>query len=504
MKKIVLLLMVISIFSQITGFLRELALSYFYGASNISDAYLISITIPMVIFAFVGKALSTSFVPMYASVENDLGEKKAMNFTRNLISHLLLIMTLFVAVSYIFTPQIVKLFASGFDNNTSEITINFSRITIFGIYSMMIVNIFSALLQYKNHYVLPALTGIMMNAIVIASMYFSWVYQELTILPIGTLISMIAQILLLTPVMKKIGFKLNIYFQKNDQNIKEMIYLSIPVIAGVSVNEVNVLVDRTIASNVSIGGISALNYANKLNGFIYGIFVLSIVTVLYPTIIKKINQGDNEGFLNSFREATMSVVLLVLPAAIGLMVLPKPIISFLYERGAFDENAVAITSSALFFYSFGIIGVSLRFVISRVYYALKDTKTPMINGIYGVLINIFLNIILSRYLGIGGLALATSISALITTSLLFVGLRKKVGPLGMKSVMNSFLKILFAASFMGILVRQSYNYFDIFFSENISLMVSVLIGMISYSLFIFLLKIKEAEEMLILMKRRIK
>lgn len=504
MRKIALILMLISIASQITGFFRELALSYFYGASNISDAYLISLTIPMVIFAFIGKSLSTSFIPIYASIENDIGEKKAVKFTRNLISHLLLIMTLIVVISYVFTPQIIKLFASGFDNPTTEIAIEFSRITIFGIYSMMMVNILTALLQYKNYYLVPALTGIVMNTVVIFSIYLSWFYQELMILSIGTLISMIAQLFLLTPLMKKISFKLNLYYEKNDQNLKEMIYLSIPVIIGVSVNEINVLVDRTIASSVAVGGISALNYANKLNGFIYGIFVFSIATVLYPTIIKKINQGDQEGFLKSFREATNGVLLFVLPATVGLMVLSEPIIKLLYGRGAFDQEALALTSSALFFYSFGIVGVSLRLIISRIYYALKDTKTPMLNATYGMIINIVLNIILSEYLGIGGLALATSIAAIITTTLLFISLRKKIGPLGMKSIFISFLKILLASSFMGMFAKQSYIYFNSFLSGNTSLLISIVIATLFYGVLILLLKIKDVEILLNAIKEKMK
>ncbi|ERG67720.1 murein biosynthesis integral membrane protein MurJ [Exiguobacterium chiriqhucha] len=504
MRKIALILMLISIASQITGFFRELALSYFYGASNISDAYLISLTIPMVIFAFIGKSLSTSFIPIYASIENDIGEKKAVKFTRNLISHLLLIMTLIVVISYVFTPQIIKLFASGFDNPTTEIAIEFSRITIFGIYSMMMVNILTALLQYKNYYLVPALTGIVMNTVVIFSIYLSWFYQELMILSIGTLISMIAQLFLLTPLMKKISFKLNLYYEKNDQNLKEMIYLSIPVIIGVSVNEINVLVDRTIASSVAVGGISALNYANKLNGFIYGIFVFSIATVLYPTIIKKINQGDQEGFLKSFREATIGVLLFVLPATVGLMVLSEPIIKLLYGRGAFDQEALTLTSSALFFYSFGIVGVSLRLIISRIYYALKDTKTPMLNATYGMIINIVLNIILSEYLGIGGLALATSIAAIITTTLLFISLRKKIGPLGMKSIFISFMKILLASSFMGMFAKQSYIYFNSFLSGNTSLLISIVIATLFYGVLILLLKIKDVEILLNAIKEKMK
>lgn len=483
--------MIISIVSQITGFLRELALSYFYGASNISDAYLISLTIPMVIFSFIGRALTTSFVPIYANIENEKGHNKANNFTRNLISYLMIILLIIGLISFIFAPQIVKMFASGFDNSTLVKATSFSRISIFGIYSMVVVNILSSILQYKNKYVFPALTGILMNAIVILSIFISWIFDSLILLSVGTLISMVAQTLILYPIAKKNGFSYKFQLQRKDPNIRKMIYLSIPVIAGVAVNEINVLIDRTIASGISIGGISALNYANKLNGFIYGIFVFSISTVMYPMLIKRVNQNDHKGLLKIFRESIVGVMLLVLPATVGLMTLSEPIIRFLYGRGAFNKEAILLTSSALFFYSFGIIGVSLRQIISRVYYALQDTKTPMKNATIGFTINIFLNIILSRYLGIGGLALATSVSAIITTSLLFISLRKKIGPLGLKKISISFIKILLASLFMGIMAKLSYYKFTFYFPQYISLFTTIVIAFLTFFLIIYFFKIED-------------
>lgn len=503
MKKVTILLMFISILSQLTGFLRELILSYFYGASNISDAYLISITIPMVIFSFIGRSLTTSFIPIYANIENERGKQRAVKFAQNLISHLFVILTLIVLISYIFAPQIVKLFASGFDSNTITLARDFSRITIFGIYSMVFVNIMSSILQYNNKYLLPALTGIVMNGVVIISVYLSWIYDNLLILSIGTLISMLAQAIMLFPISNNLGIKFKFEMDSSDKSLRQIITLSIPVIAGVAVNEINVLVDRTIASGISVGGISALNYANKLNGFIYGIFVFSISTVLYPTLIRRLNQNDHKGFLKSFRESIVGVILFVIPATVGLMTLPKPIISFLYGRGAFDQDAIALTSSALFFYSFGIIGVSLRQIISRVYYAIQDTKTPMINASIGMVINIVLNIILSRYLGIGGLALATSISAIVTTSLLFISLRKKLGPLGMRRIIISFLKILFASLVMGGLTKLSFNYLTTSFSQNISLLLAICIGGGSYFLIIFFMRIEDVDVIVEAIKKKV-
>jgi len=184
-----------------------------------------------------------------------------------------------------------------------------------------------------------------------------------------------------------------------------MVYIALPVIIGVSVNQINVLVDRTIASRVAEGGITALNYASRLNGFVQGIFVLSITTALYPMISKMVAESNMEGLKKSVSEAISGINLLVIPATVGSMIFAEPVVMLLFGRGKFDVEAIAMTSAALFFYSLGMLGFGLREVLSRAFYSLQDTKTPAINATIAVVMNIIPNIILSKYMGIGGLAL---------------------------------------------------------------------------------------------------
>jgi putative peptidoglycan lipid II flippase len=192
--------------------------------------------------------------------------------------------------------------------------------------------------------------------------------------------------------------------------MKEMILIALPVILGTAVNEINVLVDRTLASRITVGGISALNYAKRLNGFVQGLFVVSVTTVLYPMISKMAAEGNMKRLKAYLAEAVSMVNLLVIPATVGAMIFAREIVALLFGRGAFTIEAVAMTSSALFYYSIGMTAFGLKNVLTRGFYSLQDTRTPMINASIAVITNIVLNIILSRFLGIGGLALATSIS----------------------------------------------------------------------------------------------
>ena len=300
MKRTAILIMIITIISKIFGFLREITLSYFYGASSISDAYLISLTIPSVIFAFVGVGLSTGYIPMFSNIVHSGGEQEGNKFTNNLINIILIICTILIALGLIFTVPIVKAFAAGFEGDTLALAVRFARIIILGIYFTAITYIFSGYLQLKGNYLAPALIGLPYNIIIIMSIYMSC-KLNISILAIGAIIALASQLILLLPYAFKKGYKYSFIANFGDKNIKAMAYLMFPIIIGVSVDKINTLVDRTIASTVAEGGISALNYAARLNDFVWGIFVASITTVLYPLISKMVAENNIDGLKKSVK-----------------------------------------------------------------------------------------------------------------------------------------------------------------------------------------------------------
>lgn len=432
MKKTAILLMLITIISKIFGFGREITLSYFYGASNISDAYLISLPIPMVIFSFIGTGISTGYVPMYSKIRQNYGEEEGNRFTNNLVNILIIICTTIVIFGLIFTKPLIKIFASGFEGEALTLAIQFTKISLLGIYFTGLMHIFSQYLRLKGNYVVPALVGFPLNFITIAAIFLSS-KTNILVLIIGSIIAIASQLILLVPFIHKKGYRHKLILDIKDRHIKNMAYIALPVIIGVSVNQINKLVDRTLASQIAVGGISALNYANRLNGFVQGLFVTPIATVIYPMISKMAAEDNMDGLKSSVSEAINSISLLVIPATIGAMCFAEAVVKLLFGRGAFNSRAIFMTSNALFYYSIGMLGFGMRDIISRAFYSLQDTKTPMINAAIAMAMNIVLNIILSKSMGIGGLALATSISAIFCTVLLFISFRKKIGPFGINS-----------------------------------------------------------------------
>ncbi|WP_088007062.1 murein biosynthesis integral membrane protein MurJ [Indiicoccus explosivorum] len=492
MKKIAFLLMALTVTSKIFGFSRDIVLSYFYGTSSVSDAYLIAMTIPVTIFSFIGIAITTSYVPVYIQILKEKSNNEANQYTSNLIN-ILMLLSLFITISVlIFAEPIVLLFAFGFEEETLSIAVLFTKICIVSIFLFTPVYVFNAFLQAKNKFYSSVLVGIPLNLISIVAIYLSSTVN-LLLLPIGSVIAIGSQLLFLYPTIKKNKFKYKFVLNLRDKYLSKVVYLSIPVILGTSLNQINMLVDRTLASQIVVGGISALTYANKLNLFIQGIFVMSLVTVLYPSISRMVSEGRINDLKDSLKEYIVIMCILILPISVATMVFSEEIITILFGRGAFDIKAIELTETALFFYAIGIASFGLRELLSRVFYSFQDTKSPMINASIGIILNVILNIILSKFLGIGGLALATSISGIVTTSLMFISLRKKIGSFMIKDILWTSLKVIISSCFAVGISRLLFESLIVKLDFNlaVSLTLALFVGILIYLVTIFLFRIKE-------------
>jgi putative peptidoglycan lipid II flippase len=502
MKKTVFILMILTLVSKMVGFIVNIALAYYYGASYVTDAYMVSLSIPATIFGLIGMGISTVYIPMFNRVKKEKGISEATLFTNNVINLVLMLCTIIVIGVLTFTKPVVQVFAFGFEGETLDLAIVFTRISITGIYFTGLIYIFNAYLQIKDNYLLPTLFVLPLHLIVIISIVAS-VKVDISILSIGSVIGILIQTIILIGLAFKKGFKYKLILDLKDEYLKKMVSLTLPVIIGTSGTQISKLLDKTIASGITTGGISALSYAQRLDDFIRGIFVLSIATVLYPNISKMAAENNMVGLKKEVLQAIIGVSLFVIPASLGAMAFSEPIIQLLFGRGAFDSEAVSMTSYALFFYSIGMIGYGIRIILAKVFYSLQDTNTPMTNGFIAIIVNIILNFILSRYLGIGGLALATSISGILAMLLILISLRKKIGPLGLKKISISFIKMLSASLIMILIAKLSFIYLTAnMFSQNISLIFCIVLALITYFVIVYLFKLEEVQVLVNALKKK--
>ncbi|MDF2065062.1 murein biosynthesis integral membrane protein MurJ [Bacillus sp. Cr_A10] len=502
MKKIAVLVMIITILSKVTGFLRDITLSFFYGATYTSDAYIISITITSVLFSLIIMGISTAYIPMYKQIEHEINLQAATFFTNNLINIVLVITTFIIVTGLIFCEVLVKMFALGFDGETLKNAILFTRIGLVGIYFTSLTQLFTSYLQVNGKFTVPAMIGLPFNFIIIISIYIS-AYTDTIVLAIGSVVAALFQMLFLLPSLYKTSYRYSPIFNFSDKNIKKMAVIIYPIMIGISIDQINLMIDKTIASTIIEGGISSLTYASRLNDFVQGIFVLSFVTVMFPVISNMAAKKNTEDFKSSISEVISSVILIVVPASMGIMILSEPIIKLLFGHGHFDEHAIDMTSHALFFYSIGMIGYGIREVLNRTFYSLQDSKTPMYNASMAVGINIVLNFLLSSFMGISGLALATSISALFCSTLLVLNLRKKIGSFGLKRNFYTFLKVTLASTIMGAIVFILYRYVLININELLKMTLVVFIGCAVYFILITVMKVKETKTILNFIRKKV-
>ena len=500
-------LMIVTIIAKVLGFGRELVLASSYGASMYSDAYLTAMNIPLVLLTIIGTTIGTVLIPMYFEVNHDLGEQKALKFTNNVFNIVIAICILLSILGFIFTEPLVKIFAMGFEGETLNVAINFTRIIIISIVFTGSSYVMTSYLQIKNNFTIPGIISVPKNIIIITSIILSVKYNPY-IMIWGTLIGIAIEFLFQLPFAIKSGYKYQLYINIKEKYIKKILWLIGPILIGVGVSQINTMVDRTLASTLVEGSISALNYANKLNEFVMALFISSVASVIYPMLSKLSNEDNKEKFTSSVVQSINSVILLVIPISVGAMVLAIPIVKLLFQRGEFDARATSMTAIALTMYSIGMVAFGLREILGKVFYALQDTKTPMRNSVIAVVMNIVLNIILVKYLKIAGLALATSISAIICIFLLFGSLKKKMDYFGQDKIIKTTIKSIISAIIMGIVTYFIYDSVSSllgigFIKEAISLAVSIGIGAITYGILVILLKVDEVNIITSMIKKKL-
>ena len=486
-------MVIFTLLAKVLGFVRELLLSYFFGATGMSDAYLISQTIPGTIFQFVGTGLTTCFIPVYYRVLREHDRDECDTFTNKVLTMVLSFSTVIMALVWLFTPVIVKIFASGFTGNTLQMAIVFTRIGICSLYFSSVIYVYSSYLQANNIFSITAAAAIPNSLVIIVSIVLGACWNILA-LSIGSTLATAVQMAFLWVPVHKLNFRLRLNFHWKDSYLQYFFSLMGPVILGVSVNEINTLLDRTIASQVAIGGISALTYANSLVMLVQGGFAQPVATVFYPRLTKSITEGNHKAAQTDFHAALQVLLVFLLPVTIGFMILSNDITMAFFGRGAFDRNAESLTSAALSFYAIGIVFVGVRELLARYYYAYGNTKIPMLNAAIGMVVNIMLNLTLSRVIGIGGLALATSVAAIVTVILMWYQCGKLSSD--SKIILNwiEIGKILIAAIVMGGVIQLGQKL--ILQSGILKLAILIFIGIISYGTMILLLRVKIAKELL--------
>lgn len=447
-----IVLFVFNLLSKVLGLVREMVIANQFGASSELDAYLVAYSIPTVLFALFNGALATVVVPVYSDYATREGEKEAWRLFATVFNVLLLLLAAGTLLGILLAPAVVKLLAPGFKGGTQLLAVELSRIMFPLLVFSGLAALFTGLLNARQIFAVTALNGPFSNLGVIAAVLLGGSAWGVRGMAWGLLLGGVAGAAVQVPALLRSGFRLRWVLDLNHPGLKKILKLVLPMAIGISISQTYILIDRILASGLAEGSISALNYANRLIQMPLGLFVTAVGTAFFPAFTQRAAEGNYAGLNDGLRRALRMVVLICLPAAVGLMVLREPLVVLFFGRGAFDARAVDMTSIALFFYSLGLVGQAAEFILVRGFYSLHDTATPVKLGAVAVLVNLVLSLILIHPLRHGGLALANSLAALTSMVLLVSFLERRLRGLWDRDMWSFLGRAGLAAAVMGAAV----------------------------------------------------
>lgn len=501
----VIIMVIFGLGSKPLGFLREMLIASRYGSGCETDTFFIALTAATLFTSLLTKAINTTSVPILSEVEEREGKEAKKCHTNNLLNIIIFLSVGLMVLGWYLSPYIIKVLAHGFVDEQFNLAVRLMKIGLPIIILSGIKGVFRGYLHSEFKFTESAATSLPYNFVFIFFLLFLTNIFDIHGLMMVAVLAVGSQLLVQCFTVKSTGYSYNFIINFKDAYIRKIIYMVPPILLSVAVNDLNKIIDKSLASTLVEGSISALNYGSRLKELVLGVFITAIATVLFPMLSKEANKDSYKGLKEVMGCGVNTILLITIPSSVGLMVLSKPLVRLAFERGAFDFVATYMTAGALFFYSLGLVGMALKTLSNKVYFSLQDTKTPMIIGVITVLINIVLNFILVRYMAHTGLALATSLSATMASVFSLYGLRKKIGPLGTKKLMKCGLKSLTASLIMGAIAYVLHsllagNLGAGTIGSVMALVLTVGSSVMIYFLLLYLLRVEEIYWLLALIK----
>ena len=445
--------------SRVLGVVREQVLAALFGAGDASDAYNVAFRVPnLVRDLFAEGAMSSAFVPTFTRHLTTAGKDSAWRLGNLVINGLIVITLALVILGVIFAEPLVGLFAGAYREvpGKFELTVFLTRLMLPFLTFVAVAAAFMGMLNSLHRFFVPALSPAMFNvativcALTLVPLMPALSLPAITAIAIGTLVGGVAQLSLQWPSLRREGFTYRPVLDWKDESLRRVLVLMGPGTIGLAATQVNVLVNTVLATGEGTGAVSWLNYAFRLMYLPIGLFGVSIATATLPAVSRHVAVRDEGAARRTVVDGLSMMLMLNIPATVGLMVLAPPIVRLIFERGAFTAADTAATAVAVQYYAIGLVGYSVVRITSPVFYALGRNRTPVMVSVATVLANAVLNIWLVGLMGYGGLALGTSIAALFNAALLIFFLRKRLGGIEGRRISASLVRITIAAAIMGI------------------------------------------------------
>ena len=475
--------------SRVAGLIREVVAAALFGTQGAINAFVIAFQVPNLLRSLVAdSAISAAFVPIYTQLQEQGRKQDARRLVGALSSVIVLGLGAITFIAIITAPWVMPLFAPGLDPSLQHYLVGLSQ-WMFPIVPLLgLTGIVAAVLQAEGRFTPTAFVPVLWNAVILASLLIATPFlpddERIWVYAIGILLGTIAQLLYLLPYLRGLGpFPISLGF--GNRMVRRVLILMLPVTVGLGLININALVDAIFSTLVSEQAVRAIDAAFRLYILPQGIFSVAISTVLFPTISRMAANNDWPGLRRSVDNGLRQIFFLLLPASAFLMVLSMPVVRLVYQRGAFDGYSTQITSTALFFFTIGLVFNGSSLLLIRAFFSMQQPWLPTAIAGGGVVLNAALDAIFYKPFGVGGIPFSTSITSFVTFMLLLHFLSKRTGGLNLRYVLDGFLKSLAAAVFGAVLARCSWYVLDgwlgsSFFAQLIAVGIGALASLVAF------------------------
>lgn len=490
--------------SRVAGLVRDMVVAAVFGAGMVTDAFFVAFTIPNLLRRFFAEgSLTAAFVPTFTDVLQQKGAAEARQVVRICWTLLLLVMVCVTLIGILSSPWLVKLIGYGFSGSAGKLALTdlLNRVMFPYIFFVSLVALFAGVLNVSGHFLLPALSPVMLNLAMIGSalVLAPRMEQPIIALACGVLVGGAVQFAMQIPILYRFGYDLRLDFNFRHTAVVRVARLMVPGILGVAIYQINVVVTRLLASFLQEGSVSWLYYGQRLFEFPQGVFVVSLAQAVLPAMSRQAAAEDMDGFRDSLRFALVLILLVTIPATLGLILCNQAVYSLFFMRGSFTSFDVSQAGLALAWYAPALLFVGISRVVVPSFYAMKDTRTPVFVSFWTLVVNVAAGVVLMQTMGHAGLALALTISSVFNAVILTWLLSRRLGDLNLSAISRVVVRMIPGLFLMAVVVALILDQVDWLipgaFGLRFALLgFAVLSGGLVYVISLWLFGVKEIQQ----------
>ena len=430
--------------SKALGFVRDMVQMNYFGTTVQSDAYVNAYGIYFIPVLLLTSCIASTMVPLFLDADK-YGDSRQSNLFGSRCINLFAVLSMALsALMYVFAEPLVKLIYPKLSAESIRLTVEMTRIMMPSLVFVTVSIVQATIMNARERFLAGQLSGFPYSIVtIVAAVCFSAPFG-IKAVAWATALAGFLQMLIVIPFQRG-AFSYVPKFTFWDARVKQVILLAVPSMASMAVNELNHMIDRSFASGMNVGDVSAMSAAYRLITFVLGVAIVPITTVMFSRMSKRAIEKDLKSIGDILTQCIEVIFLVLLPVVVLGMIYDLDIIKFAYMRGKFTLESARNTAWILSMYLTGTIFYGLRDLFNRGFHSLKNTKVPLYNSMITVVLNVILSAIFSRFMGAGGLALATSIASAFGCVVLFVRLKNRVGQMDLRTTGRELLKMGFAA-----------------------------------------------------------